>query len=639
MFKLSLVGSINLIIIANFLCAIAGAVGIGSSSKNPFDSLNSKRQPQDDLTVDLGYSIYHGVANISTGLHTWKGIRYAAPPTGALRWQAPQVPFASRDSVIEATALPERCPQSGDGPYDPEISYMGSEDCLFLNVYAPSGSLESEEGEGEGEGTLLPVMVWIHGGGYGRGDGSQDLSKLINTNGKGFVGVAIQYRLGAFGFLASDEVFRNGVVNAGLLDQTFALRWVQKYIHLFGGNSSQVTIAGESAGAGSVMLQAMAFGGMLGDSLFSNIIAASPTLRMQYGYADWMPSQSYYAFAYAAGCDISRAYGNTAQTVFKCLVEKDTDTLQNASAFVSASGKYGTWGFVPVTDGVYIQQLPSQQLLKKQVNGVRMLAGNNANEGPSSTVQNITTEDDFVAWLRLTFPLFTNNDIAKILYYYPSTNASVDASLPDYATLGYTGATALNESSFGTGQQQRADPKKNILISQIKRNVYAETTFVCPSYWLAEAFAGDGRAAYKYQYSVPAAQHGADLTGYFGPASPAQGPDFEKAFMTIWGNFIITSNPSIPSAIANGNNSNSSTPNPASTWPQYSIYAPYQLNLNETGGREFSTAVVGGGAPNATEYEEPGLKNDFTLVNAYTWEGGRGIRCDFWRSVGGLVPG
>jgi carboxylesterase type B len=84
--------------------------------------------------------------------------------------------------------------------------------------------------------------------------------------------------------MSSDEIFRNGVVNAGLLDQHFALQWVQTYVSLFGGNSSQVTIAGESAGGGSVMLQDMAYGGSLGDQLFSNTIAASPYLPMQYGY-------------------------------------------------------------------------------------------------------------------------------------------------------------------------------------------------------------------------------------------------------------------------------------------------------------------------------------------------------------------
>jgi carboxylesterase type B len=78
-------------------------------------------------------------------------------------------------------------------------------------------------------------------------------------------------KLGAFGFLAGDEVFRNGVANAGLLDQTFALQWVQAYIDLFGGDPEQVTISGVSAGAGSVMLQDIAYGGTLGTSLFVNV--------------------------------------------------------------------------------------------------------------------------------------------------------------------------------------------------------------------------------------------------------------------------------------------------------------------------------------------------------------------------------
>lgn len=92
---------------------------------------------------------------------------------------------------------------------------MASEDCLFLNVYSPTNA------------TNLPVLVWIHGGGYGAGSGRQDFWDLLTTNGKNFVVVSIQYRLGPFGFLASDELYKRGVVNAGLLDQVFALQWVQ----------------------------------------------------------------------------------------------------------------------------------------------------------------------------------------------------------------------------------------------------------------------------------------------------------------------------------------------------------------------------------------------------------------------------
>lgn len=206
-------------------------------------------------------------------------------------------------------------------------------------------------------------------------------------------------QLGAFGFLSSDEVYRYGTVNAGLKDMTFALQWVQSYIGLFGGNASAVTISGESAGGGACMLQSMAFGGDLGTSLFrqvwllhasindedpykwlslttTQVIASSPYLPQQWNYGDFVPSQSYYAFAQAVGCFNGMPQSNiTTTSIFKCLTTKDTLTLQNASAVISGSGRFGTWGFLPVTDGTYIQQLPSQQLLKKQVNGINALVG------------------------------------------------------------------------------------------------------------------------------------------------------------------------------------------------------------------------------------------------------------------------
>lgn len=93
----------------------------------------------------------------------------------------------------------------------------------------------------------------------------------MNTNDNGFISVMIQYRLGAFGFLSSEDVKRNGQLNAGLLDQRFALQWVQDHIQRFGGDPKKVTLAGESAGAGSVMLQAMAYGGKQDVTLFDNV--------------------------------------------------------------------------------------------------------------------------------------------------------------------------------------------------------------------------------------------------------------------------------------------------------------------------------------------------------------------------------
>lgn len=177
---------------------------------------------------------------------------------------------------------------------------------------------------------------------------------------------------------------------------------------------------------------------------------------MQYGYADFQPSQAYYAFAQAAGCFNGFAYGNTSTTIFECLVRKDTKTLQRANFQIGLSGTYGTWAFLPVTDGAFIQQRPTEQLLKKQVNGVRILSGNNADEGALFVAPPVRTEEAFLGFLRNMFPLFTNDDISKVLRYYPSTNDSVDLNDPKFATLGDAGPTALNESSYATGQEQRA---------------------------------------------------------------------------------------------------------------------------------------------------------------------------------------
>ena len=125
------------------------------------------------------------------------------------------------------------------------------------------------------------------------------------------------------------------------------------------------------------MLLAMAFGGTLGDSLFNNAIAASPFLPQQYGYNDSVPSQKYNAFASVAGCvgPSVLPQDSTGDAIFECLVNKDTTTLQIASATVSGSSRYGTWAFVPVTDGSFVQQLPSRQLSKMQVNGNSILVG------------------------------------------------------------------------------------------------------------------------------------------------------------------------------------------------------------------------------------------------------------------------
>ena len=281
--------------------------------------------------------------------YTKTSIRYAQDTSGSNRWQPPQPPLQNRDSIISAIKFPQRCPQGDSSPSSASYNYTGTEDCLFLSVQAPANA------------TNLPVYVSIHGGGYGAGQGNQDLTSLITANNNSFVGVVIQYRLAAFGFLSSDEVARFGTPNAGILDQRATLLWVQEHIAKFGGDPRKVTISGESAGGGSVMLHVLANRGTDGTTLFQNAMAQSPYLPFQYQYNAFPPSQAYYAFAAAAGCFNDAAFGNTTGTIFECLVSKPSEQLQKASQKTSSSTNYGQWAFLPVTDGKLIQDLPSRQ--------------------------------------------------------------------------------------------------------------------------------------------------------------------------------------------------------------------------------------------------------------------------------------
>ncbi|KAJ4171741.1 hypothetical protein NW754_000320 [Fusarium falciforme] len=339
-------------------------------------------------------------------------------------------------------------------------------------------------------------MVWIHGGGYGIGSAAAfDFSYMNKVFGNKFIFVTIQYRLGAFGFLSSETVFKHGVLNVGLHDQRLALTWVQDHIHKFGGDAAQVTIAGESAGAGSVIHAAIANGGSDGDSLWRRGIMSSPYLPAQWMYNDSKPSEMYRKFAEIAGCLTSGMdLGETPDTsIFECLQNTDTVTLQAASAITSQQTTYGQWGFAPVIDLTLIRDQAMHLLRKGQVNGEKMLVGHNANEGTYFTFgplkfpfpislqpnffvpQNITTEEQFVDFIRYYYRALSNQDVATILSLY-APDSRISAKSPKFASNGLTPPFSTDVSNFAVGWQQVAN------------NLYAEAMFVCPAYWIADAY-------------------------------------------------------------------------------------------------------------------------------------------------------
>ncbi|MCW8985096.1 MAG: carboxylesterase family protein, partial [Thermoanaerobaculales bacterium] len=207
-------------------------------------------QPAPDLsivTIDSGTIS----GTMDAGVRVFRGIPYAAPPVGDWRWKPPQ-PVEPWEGVRECTDFGCSCVHV---PYPPDSMWTGpewgdpaeqSEDCLHLNVWTTASSPQEK----------LPVMVWIHGGSLKHESGSVGAYGGANLARKGVVAVTINYRLGAFGYLAHPELTRESEHqssgNYGVLDQIAALEWVQRNIAAFGGDPDRVTIFGESAGSWSV---------------------------------------------------------------------------------------------------------------------------------------------------------------------------------------------------------------------------------------------------------------------------------------------------------------------------------------------------------------------------------------------------
>jgi para-nitrobenzyl esterase len=216
------------------------------------------------VRVTTAAGVAEGVT--ANGVTVFRGLPYAAAPVGDLRWHAP-APVAPWTGVRRATEFGKACPQdrsvSIDQAGDPGPT---SEDCLTLNVWTPRPDA----------GAKLPVMVWIHGGAFVIGAGSQSVFEGSALAARGVVVVTLNYRLGALGFFshpALDASAPGGPVNFGLLDQIAALEWVRDNIASFGGDAHEVTIFGESAGAESVLAL---YASPPARGLFARGIAQSP---------------------------------------------------------------------------------------------------------------------------------------------------------------------------------------------------------------------------------------------------------------------------------------------------------------------------------------------------------------------------
>ncbi|KAK7461801.1 hypothetical protein VKT23_008233 [Stygiomarasmius scandens] len=365
--------------------------------------------------VDLGYAQYLGNRSFPNTV-AFLGLPYAEPPLGDRRFRAPlplnesRVTEEAGGQVVDATQNPNFCVQGPIGGND--MGGAGTEDCLKINVYPPVGAARGDD---------LPVLVYIHGGGYVFGNPTNwPFDHWINQS-PNVVVASVYYRLDSFGFL-SHPAFADGASgdnNAGFLDQVEALKWVQKNIASFGGNPKKVTINGQSAGGGSVLFHIVAHEE---PGLFSGAIAQSVDRA-----ATPLPEQQeplFEFYANATGCG-----EGSLEDKMACLREASVSTLARAQeAARTFNNPYH--GFGPIVDGKVIVDTPTISVLKGDFADVPLIVGATSNE-------TLTGGTDLGAVMKALYPQLDDQDIAEFEEAYP---------LSDFTSASDQVGTATGES-------------------------------------------------------------------------------------------------------------------------------------------------------------------------------------------------
>jgi len=348
--------------------------------------------------------------NTSSGVNVFRGIPFAKPPVGDLRWLAPQ-PVENWEGVLKADTFgprPMQLPIFGDMNFRSEEM---SEDCLYLNIWAPATTGDER----------LPVLVYFYGGGFMAGSGCEPRYDGESMARRGIVAVTVNYRLGAFGFFAHPELSREAPYHAsgnyGYLDQQAALQWVQENIEAFGGDPGWVTIAGESAGSISVSAHMVS---PLSKDLFAGAIGESGAL-----ISPTLPPASL-ENAEQQGVEYAEQLGVSSLGKLRKIP---------AQEIMETSGH-----FPSVVDGYFLPQFPVEILTAGKQAEVSLLVGWNSQESPYSDIlgEKEPTVENYENAVRRMKP-----EIAEtLLKLYPATTpeavkkAAMDMASDDF--IGYS---------------------------------------------------------------------------------------------------------------------------------------------------------------------------------------------------------
>lgn len=353
--------------------------------------------------------VLEGVVSPDGKVRTFKGIPYAAPPVGPLRWRAPQ-PAPAWTGVRRAADYPPRCMQ-GRIYADMIFNDKGpSEDCLYLNLWMPAAPTVAR----------LPVMVWIHGGGFAAGATSEPRQDAGNLSKKGVMVVTMNYRLGIFGFFSHPDLAKESghkaSGNYGLLDQVAALKWVKDNIATFGGDPDNVTIFGESAGSFSV---SALMASPLARGLFKRAIGESGAF-----FGDTLPLKPR---AQTEKADVDFAKSALGTESLAALRAKPADEILQASL------KQQGLRFTPNIDGYFLPDDVRSIYFKGKQSRVPLLAGWNADEAGYQAIlgKDEPTRENFAAHVRTLY----GNKADSVLNLYPAaTDAQARRSAQDLAS-------------------------------------------------------------------------------------------------------------------------------------------------------------------------------------------------------------
>jgi para-nitrobenzyl esterase len=491
------------------------------------------------------------------------GIRYAAAPVGAARWTPPQPPPPPTGTVLADFPGPA-CPQSGSTAPLPQ-----SEDCLFLNVYVPATTTPHSK---------LPVFFWIHGGALVTGTGADyDPSVMVAEN--NIIVVTINYRLGALGWLVepgllaqTPSFFQNvgDAGNYGLMDQQFAMQWVQRNIAGFGGDARKVTVGGESAGGLSVSSNLASTTTATG--LFRGAIIESGAYMLHD-----VPSEGVYGAIFGAGFD----------AVLHCMQPNDAGCLREASVanILAAQGEvFGSFGISPDFGTKVLPRALQPAFSAGEFIRVPVLQGTNANEGRLFEPADIPFASSFLnvvaaggpanfdlsnpntfcaeggAPAVCTYPQEINLFLGVIGFPAAENTAAFDAALADLYPL----------ANFPDPFLPGGAPSSDEALAQI----FTDLVFACNgsdsnidlSHFIpvfgyefndpnAPPVPGFGTAVVPPNdvYGFPtASEHAAELQFLFNFGTPLSADEQQLAseMKTYWGNFVNTGDPNLPRRVS-----------------------------------------------------------------------------------------